>query len=80
MNKGYDKHFNPTLESTSFEERLKDFKEIGAYAKKGIQEREDFYKIYGRGWWWFNDVSFAPRYKDSWIEQFRINSKEKDDE
>jgi len=72
MKKGYDKHFNPTLESTSFEERLKGFKEIGAYSKKGIQERENFYKIYGRGWWWFNDVSFSPRYKDSWIEQFRI--------
>lgn len=71
MKKGYDKHFNPTLESTSFEERLKNFKEIGAYSKKGIQEREDFYKIYGRAWWWFNGTSRVYRYRNSWSEQFR---------
>lgn len=76
MKKGYDKYNNPKLESTSFEERLKNFEEVGAWSKKGIQQREDFYKKYGRGWWWFNDVSYSPRYKNSWIEQFRINSKE----
>jgi len=72
MRKGYDKHNNPNQEKTSFEERLKNFKEVDAWSKKGIQEREDFYKIYGRGWWWFNDVPFVNKYKNSWIEQFRI--------
>ena len=80
MDKSYDKNFNPIVSNENFQERLKKFKIVDPWSKKGLQEREDFYKIYGRGWWWFNDVSFSPRYKDSWIEQFRINSKERDDE
>ena len=71
MGKGYDKHFNPIAEKTSFEERLKNFKEVSPMSKEGIKEREDFYKLYGRAWWWFNGVSRIPRYKNSWSEQFR---------
>ena len=80
MDKSYDKNFNPIVSNENFQERLKKFKSVDPWSKKGLQEREEFYKTYGRGWWWFNDVSFSPRYKDSWIEQFRVNSKERDDE
>ena len=41
-------------------------------SKEGIEEREEFYKLYGRGWFWFTDTGFVPRYADSWIEQFRV--------
>ena len=71
MGKGYDKHFNPIAEKTSFEERLKNFKEVSPMSKEGIKEREDFYELYGRAWWWFNGTTRVPRYKNSWSEQFR---------
>lgn len=68
----YDINNNPLEFEKSFKERLKEFKSVDPWSKKGIQEREEFYKQYGRGWYWFAGVQNVPRYADQWVEQFRV--------
>ena len=68
----YDINNNPLEFEKNFEERLKEFKSVDPWSKKGIQEREEFYEQYGRGWYWFAGVQNVPRYADQWVEQFRV--------
>ena len=68
----YDENYNPLKFEKSFEERLKNHKNVDPWSEEGIEEREEFYKLYGRGWFWFTDTGFVPKYADSWIEQFRV--------
>jgi len=43
-----------------------------AWSEKGIKEREAFAKKHGRAWWIFADTQQVPKYKEQWIEQFRV--------
>jgi len=56
----------------SFEDRLKNFKSVDPWSKKAIEEREEFYKKFGRGWWIFCGVSVVEKYENVWINQYRI--------
>jgi len=68
----YDKNRNPLKCDTSFEERLENYKTIYAYTKEHDKLTEEFVKKHGRAWWIFSGTQPSPKYKDQWIEQFRV--------
>ena len=68
----HDKNNNPLKCDTDFEERLRKHKTIYAYTKEHNALTERFAKEHGRAWWCFVSTQQLDKYKDQWIEQFRI--------
>ena len=68
----HDKNNNPLKCESSFEERLKKFKTIYAYTEEHEALTEKFAKEHGRAWWIFTGTSSPKKYKNQWIEQFRV--------
>lgn len=56
----------------TIQERCKKANIPDAWSKEGIKEREEFAKTHGRAWWVFSAVPVVEKYKDQWIEQFRV--------
>jgi hypothetical protein len=67
----YDENNNPLKFEESFEERLKNHKNVDPWSEEGIQEREDFANKHGRAWWLFNDKQVTNKYKNQWILQYQ---------
>ena len=68
----HDKNNNPLKCESSFEERLKKFKTIYAYTEEHEALTEKFSKEHGRAWWVFCSTQQVEKFKDQWIEQFRV--------
>ena len=74
----YNKNNNPLKFEKSFKERLKQFKNVDAWSKEGIQLREDFAKEHGRAWWVFDSYEKVSAFKQrSWIEDYMIKERSK---
>jgi len=64
----------------SFEVRNKDFKTVELYSKEDIERQEASAKIHGRGWWYFAGVAFRTTLPPTWIEQYRVYERGKENE
>ena len=70
--RAYDKNNNPLKFEKSFKERLKQFKNVDAWSKEGIAEREAFAKQFGRAWYLFQESQMRYNREKTWIEQFNV--------
>ena len=75
----HDKNNNPFKFESNFKERLSKHKTLYAYTEEHDRISEELAKKHGRGWWVFSGVSVIAKYKDQWIEQFRVIDGEKNE-
>lgn len=61
-------------------ERNPNYRFIEPYSKEGMERQEESARIYGRGWWWFSGVAFRTTLPPSWIEQYRVYERGKENE
>ena len=68
----HDKNNNPLKFESNFKERLSKHKTLYAYTEEHDRVTKEFAEKHGRAWWIFCGVSVIAKYKNQWIEQFRV--------